>query len=63
MGQGGPTIGANCIIGCGACVLGENHIGNNVRIEANAVVLRDVCSYTVVGVPAQIVKRRELISK
>ena len=59
-GQGGPTISDNCVIGCGACVLGEIHIGNNVKIGANAVVLKDVPDgCTVVGVPAQIVKRRE----
>lgn len=57
-GKGGPTIGSNCIIGCGACVLGEIHIGDNVKIGANAVVLKDVPDgCTVVGVPGQVVVR------
>ena len=57
-GQGGPTVGANCIIGCGAGILGEIHIGNNVKIGANAVVLKDMPDgCTVVGVPGQVVVR------
>ena len=61
--QGAPTIGNDCVIGCGACVLGEIHIGNNVKIGANSVVLNDVPDgCTVVGVPSRIVKRRDLNS-
>lgn len=57
-GQGGATIGKNCILGTGCCILGEIKIGDNVRIGANAVVLEDVPdNCTVVGVPAKIVKR------
>ena len=57
-GKGGPTIGANCVIGCGACVLGEVNIGDNVKIGANAVVLKDVPNNcTVVGVPGRVVAR------
>lgn len=60
MGNGdGPKIGENCIIGTGACVLGNIKIGNNVKIGANAVVLEDVPDdCTVVGVPGKIIKRR-----
>ena len=59
-GKHGPTIGKNCIIGSGAVVLGEIHIGDNTRIGANAVVLKDVpANCTVVGVPAKIVKHKE----
>lgn len=55
-GKGGPVIGENCIIGSGACVLGEIKIGNNVKIGANAVVVKDVPdNCTVVGVPARII--------
>lgn len=58
-GQGGPTIGKNCIIGAGACILGQITIGDNVSIGANAVVIEDVPdNCTVVGVPARIVKRK-----
>lgn len=56
---GGPKIGRNCVIGAGACVLGDIVIGDNVRIGANAVVLKDLPSNcTAVGVPARIVKRK-----
>lgn len=54
----GPKIGKNCVIGSGACILGDIVIGNNVKIGANAVVLKDVPdNCTVVGVPAKIIRR------
>ena len=46
------------VIGGGAKVLGNIQIGNNVRIGAGSVVLRDVPSNcTVVGIPGRIVYR------
>ena len=39
---GAPTIGKNCLIGAGAKIIGNVHIGNNVRIGANTVVVDDV---------------------
>ena len=43
----------NVTIGAGAFVLGNIVIGNNVKIGANSVVLKDVLpNRTVVGVPA-----------
>ena len=49
-----PTIGDNVIIGSGAQILGPIHIGDDSRIGANAVVLRDVPdNMTYVGVPAR----------
>ena len=39
---GWPTLGDNVFVGSGAKVVGNVHIGNNVRIGANAVVSRDV---------------------
>jgi len=52
----GPQIGNNCIIGSGACILGDIVIGNNVKIGANAVVLQSIPDdRTAVGVPAHIV--------
>ena len=45
------------MVGSGSKVLGPIKIGNNVKIGANAVVLKDVPdNVTVVGVPAKIVK-------
>lgn len=52
----GPKIGENCIIGSGACILGDIAIGDNCKIGANAVVLRDVPEgATAVGIPARII--------
>ena len=49
-----PTVGDNVIIGSGAQILGPIYIGNDSRIGANAVVLRDVPdNMTYVGVPAR----------
>jgi serine O-acetyltransferase len=59
--QGGkrhPTLGENVVVGTGAKILGNIEIGNNVRIGAGSVVLRDVPSdCTVVGIPGRIVYR------
>ena len=56
-GKRHPTIGSNVMIACGAKVLGPFTVGDNARIAANAVVLREVpADATAVGVPAQIVR-------
>lgn len=51
-----PKIGNGVLIGAGAKVLGNIHVGHCSRIAAGSVVLRDVppCK-TVAGVPAKIV--------
>lgn len=55
-GEKGPIIGKNCIIGTGACILGNIVIGDNVKIGANAVVLENIPNNcTVVGIPGKIV--------
>ena len=57
-GKRHPTLGQGVIVGAGAKVLGNIQIGNNVRIGAGSVVLREVPSdCTVVGVPGRIVYR------
>jgi serine O-acetyltransferase len=38
----GPTIGSNVFFGTGCVVLGEIQIGNNVKIGANAIVVKDI---------------------
>ena len=49
-----PTVGNNVIIGSGAQILGPINIGDNARIGANSVVLKDVPpNVTVAGVPAR----------
>ncbi|MGD1857460.1 MAG: serine O-acetyltransferase [Leptolyngbyaceae cyanobacterium] len=57
-GKRHPTVGTQVVIGAGAKVLGNIQLGNNVRVGAGSVVLRDVPSdCTVVGVPGRIVHR------
>ena len=54
-----PTIGNNVECGCGCCILGGIHIGDNVVVGANAVVIKDVpADAVVVGNPARIVRLR-----
>ena len=56
--DGVPTIGDNVFCGVGCCVLGGIRIGNNVKIGANAVIVKDVPdNCVVVGNPSLIVKR------
>lgn len=43
-----PKIGNNCIIGCGAKLIGAIKIGNNVTIAAGAIVTKDVPDNTLV---------------
>ncbi len=51
-----PKIGNGVLIGAGAKVLGNIHVGNCSRIAAGSVVLEEVPSCkTVAGVPARIV--------
>ena len=57
-GKRHPTIGNNVLIGTGAKVLGPFTIGDNCRIAANSVVLKEIPpDSTAVGIPARIVKR------
>ena len=56
-GKRHPTLKDNVFVGSGAKILGNITIGNNVKIGANSVVLKDVPdNTTVVGVPAKIVR-------
>ncbi|WP_319423155.1 serine O-acetyltransferase [Pleurocapsa sp. FMAR1] len=58
LGKRHPTLGENVVVGGGAKVLGNIQVGNNVRIGAGSVVLKDVPSNcTVVGIPGRIVYR------
>ena len=57
-GKRHPTLGSNVVVSTGAKVLGSQKIGNNVKIGAGSVVLREVPdNCTVVGVPGKVVKR------
>ena len=56
-GKRHPTLGNNVMVGSGAKVLGPIKIGDNARVAANSVVLREVpANSTVVGVPGRIVR-------
>ncbi|MGH7198246.1 MAG: serine O-acetyltransferase EpsC [Candidatus Omnitrophota bacterium] len=57
-GKRHPTLGSGVVVGAGAKILGNIHIGDNVIVGANAVVVRDVpANSTVVGVPGRITSR------
>jgi serine O-acetyltransferase len=57
-GKRHPTIGDRVVIGAGAKVLGAITVGEDSRIGANAVVVKDVPpNSVVVGVPGQVVVR------
>jgi len=57
-GKRHPTVGDRVTIGAGAKVLGPVTVGSGSRIGANAVVVRDVPSDSVVvGVPGQVIAR------
>lgn len=57
-GKRHPTIGDHVVIGVGAKVLGNIKIGNHVKIGGGSVVVHSVPDHcTVVGVPAEIVRR------
>lgn len=58
VGKRHPTIGSGVVIGSGAKVLGPFKVGDNAKIGASAVVLREVPpGATVVGNPGRVVKR------
>ncbi len=49
-----PTLGNRVLVGAGAKVLGDIHIGDNARVGANSVVTKDVAiGTTVTGIPAK----------
>lgn len=57
-GKRHPTIGNNVVISTGAKVLGPFKVGNNSKIGAGSVVLKEVPeNCTVVGVPGHIVRK------
>ncbi len=57
-GKRHPTIGNGVAIGAGARILGNIRIGDNCRVGAGSVVLRDVPdNSTIVGVPGHVILR------
>jgi len=59
-GKRHPTIQSNTVIGSGAKVLGDIIIGENCKIGANSVVVKNVpCNSTAVGIPARVIRRKD----
>lgn len=59
-----PTIGDDVVVGSGAKILGPVNIGNNCKIGANSVVLRDMPDdSTAVGIPAKIKSNKSIVDK
>ncbi len=55
-----PTIGNNVVIGAGAKVLGDIHVGDGAKIGANSVVVKDVPVFsTAIGIPARVIECKE----
>jgi serine O-acetyltransferase len=53
---GCPVIGNNVFIAPGAKIVGRIHVGDDVAIGTNAVVLKDVAPHTSVGgIPAEAI--------
>lgn len=54
-----PVLGDNVEVCCGAKVIGGVHIGDNVTIGAQALVVKNVENNVIVGgVPARVIKRK-----
>ena len=57
-GKRHPTLRENVVVGAGAKILGAIEVGENTRIGAGSVVLRDVGpNSTVVGVPGRVIHK------
>jgi len=57
-GKRHPTLCNNVVVGANATILGNITVGDNVKIGAGSVVVKDVPpDSTVVGIPGKVVKR------
>ncbi len=55
-----PTLGNNVMVGTGAKILGDIHIGNYAKIGANCIVIKDVEAHrTVIGVPGEVMVKKQ----
>lgn len=55
-----PVLGSNIFIGAGAKIIGGISIGDNVKVGANAVVVKSVPdNSTAVGIPAKVIQKGE----
>jgi len=59
-GRRHPTLEDGVMVGAGAKILGAITVGENARVGANSVVIKDVpAACTVVGIPGKVVQVRE----
>ncbi len=57
-GKRHPTLGNNVVVGAGSKILGNISIGENSKVGANSVVVKDVPpDCTAIGIPARVLKR------
>ena len=57
-GKRHPTVGNGVMISCGAKVLGDISIGDNVKVGGGSLVLENIpANSTVVGVPGKVIAR------
>jgi serine O-acetyltransferase len=62
-GKRHPTLGDGVVIGAGAKILGAIVLGDQVRVGANSVVVKDVPAHrTVVGIPGKVVTRLDAVA-
>lgn len=58
VGKRHPTLGNEVMVGAGARILGPLKVGDNSKIAAGAVVLKEIPpNCTAVGIPARVVRR------
>jgi serine O-acetyltransferase len=58
-GKRHPTLGNRVVVGTGASVLGNIHLGDDVKVGAGSVVVHSVPDgATVVGIPAKVMRTR-----
>ncbi|KAH0571482.1 Serine acetyltransferase [Spironucleus salmonicida] len=56
IGKRHPILGNNIVVGAGAIVLGRITVGDNSKIGAGSVIVKDIPKFsTVVGVPGKII--------
>ena len=62
--KGVPIIGDNVYFGAGSKAFGPVKIGSNVKIGANAVVVKDIPdNSTAVGIPAKVIVKSSHTAK
>jgi serine O-acetyltransferase len=57
-GRRHPRLGNKVLVGAGAKILGPIFVGDNVRVGANSVVIKNIpANASVVGIPGRVVRR------